>query len=66
MIKIKIGGADSRDCQIKVDSEKSLGLIQSFSISASVFETTKLRIESVLTDAEIEILENETEIKVIK
>lgn len=68
-IKIKISGPKPQETSIKLYDNNgecsSLGLVQDIQVNSSVKDFHKLTITSILEDAELDFLENETEIKVI-
>lgn len=65
LINIKADGPHSNDVQIALDSGESLGLIQSMEVSGQVGGLTKLKLESILNQAEIQVLQKDTEVTVI-
>jgi hypothetical protein len=64
-VSITINGANPSGVDIRLDTGESLGLIQSLKIDGRVGHLTKVSLESILEKSEIDILQKNTEIKVV-
>lgn len=53
------------DCSIKLNSGESLGLVQAVTIKARVGELSTATIETICNQAEVEILQRNTEVVLI-
>lgn len=64
-IQVKIGGSHPGDVNIALDSGENLGLVQALEIKAAVGDFVTVKLESILEKAEVDILQKQTEVKVI-
>ena len=64
-INVKINGASHGDVTITLNSGENLGFIQSVNINGCVGGLNTVRLESILEKADIDILQKQTEIKVL-
>lgn len=64
-IKINVGGLHPRDIKVSIPGLEET-YVQRFKLEASIDSLPKLTIEAFLTNAEIEVIEKATEIKLIK
>lgn len=51
------------DISLKLSGGQSLGMIQAFKVNASVDALPNLVIDTILTEAELEILQSQTELR---
>lgn len=64
-IHIKVDGPSIADTHVKLSGGQTLGLIQAIQIDLRVGHVPRVVLESILEKAEIEVLQSQTEVKVI-
>ncbi len=64
-LSVKIDGIGSSDVNIKLNTGENLGLIQSLDLNCSIGNFNTVKLTSILEKAEVDILQKNTELKVI-